>query len=114
MDHLPAGTVTLLFTDVEGSTQLVQRLGADYGAVLAEYRDLLRRVFKDTHGQEVDTQGDSFFVAFHRAADALEAAVAVQRAVAQQAWAGNVTFRTRISIHTGEPSVAAGGYVGLD
>ena len=83
MPDLPTGTVTLLFTDIEGSTQLLQRLGPRYAEVLAEYRTLLRSFFAKYGGQEVDTQGDSFFVAFPRAIDAVRSAVAIQRVLAK-------------------------------
>ncbi len=72
MADLPTGTVTFLFTDIEGSTQLLQRLGPRYADVLAEYRSMLPSIFQAHGGQEVDTQGDSFFVAFPRALDAKE------------------------------------------
>ena len=75
MTALPTGTVTLLFTDIEGSTQLLQRLGDRYAPLLAEYQRLLRSAFQAAGGQEVDTQGDSFFVVFPRAVDALAAAL---------------------------------------
>src|SRR6476661_1868041 len=81
MPELPTGTVTLLFTDIEHSTQLLQRLGVRYGDVLTEYRALLRSIFQAHDGREVDTQGDSFFVAFPRAVDAVIAAVEIQRAL---------------------------------
>ncbi|MGO8947999.1 MAG: adenylate/guanylate cyclase domain-containing protein, partial [Ktedonobacterales bacterium] len=77
---LPTGTVTLLFTDIAGSTQLLQHLGERYGGVLQVCRSLMRSAFQEWHGYEVDTQGDAFFVAFARATDALSAAVAVERA----------------------------------
>ena len=111
---LPTGTVTLLFSDIEGSTRLLQQLGAGYEMVLADCRILLRRAFQAHHGQEVDTQGDSFFVAFARATDAAEAAVEMQRALAFHAWPNGVTVRVRMGLHTGEPSQTAEGYVGLD
>ena len=114
MPDLPTGTVTFLFTDIEGSTQLLQRLGPRYGDVLAAYRQLLRTIFEEHKGQEVDTQGDSFFVAFPRAADAVAAAVAVQRALAAHAWPEGVTVATRMGLHTGEPRRGGEGYVGLD
>src|SRR4051794_15096182 len=114
MADLPTGTVTLLFTDIEGSTQLLQRLGTRYGDVLAEYRTLLRSIFQAHDGHEVDTQGDSFFVAFPRALDAVEAAVALQRALAVNAWPDGGTPVTRIGLHTGEPRRGDEGYVGLD
>ncbi len=75
MADLPTGTVTLLFTDIEGSTRLLQQQGAHYGTLLAEYRDLLRSIFQTHGGHEVDTQGDSFFVVFPRAVDAVAAAI---------------------------------------
>ncbi len=82
MHHLPTGTVTLLFTDIEGSTRLLQQLGDRYADLLEEYRQLLRAVFQQWNGHEVDTQGDALFVAFARALDALSAAVDVQRTLA--------------------------------
>src|SRR5215469_17362869 len=82
MRELPTGTVTLLFTDIEGSTRLLHHLGERYSDVLAECRRLLRASFHQHHGHEVDTQGDAFFVSFARATDAVMAAVAVQRSLA--------------------------------
>jgi len=115
MKFHPTGTVTLLFTDIEGSTNLLQRLGGEqYAAVLAEQRDLLRHVFHAFDGHEVDTQGDAFFVAFARATDAVAAAVECQRALAGHAWPEGVTVRVRMGLHTGEPIRATEGYVGLD
>ena len=76
MADLPSGTVTFLFTDIEGSTRLLQQLGAGYPAILAAHQQLLRSAFQATNGYEVDTQGDSFFVTFARAADAVAAAAA--------------------------------------
>ena len=73
MHHLPMGTVTLLFSDIEGSTSLLQQLGERYSQVLGECRRLLRAAFQQWHGQEVDTQGDSFFLVFARATDAVSA-----------------------------------------
>ena len=105
---LPTGTVTLLFTDIEGSTQLVHELGASYGELLAEHRRLMREVFSRCRGVEVDTQGDAFFVAFARATDAVAAAREAQTVLA----GGPV--RVRIGVHTGEPVVAEEGYVGID
>jgi len=114
MRELPTGTVTLLFTDIEGSTRLLQQVGERYAGVLAECRQLLRTVFQQWHGHEVDTQGDSFFVAFARATDAIAAAVAMQRALAARAWPNGVTIPVRMGLHTGEPLRTAEGYVGLD
>jgi predicted ATPase/class 3 adenylate cyclase/DNA-binding CsgD family transcriptional regulator len=112
--HLPRGTVTLLFTDIEGSTQLLEQLGERYANVLAECRRLLRHAFHQYHGHEVDTQGDAFFVAFARATDALFAAVAAQLALARNGWPEGMAVRMRMGLHTGEPQFTPEGYVGLD
>ncbi|HEY6103698.1 MAG TPA: tetratricopeptide repeat protein [bacterium] len=112
---LPAGTVTFVFTDIEGSTDLVRRLGDEaYAAVLAEHQTLVRTAVQAHGGHEVDTQGDSFFVAFESAASALAAAVEIQRVLIDHRWPEGSPVRVRIGLHTGEPVVAAGGYVGLD
>jgi len=112
--HLPGGTVTLLFIDIEGSTSLLQQVGERYTQVLDECRRLLRAAFHRWHGHEVDTQGDSFFVSFARATDALEASVDAQQALAHHAWPDDVKVRVRMGLHTGEPQLSAEGYVGLD
>ncbi len=114
LHSLPSGTVTLLFTDIEGSTRLLQQLGDRYASVLAESRHLLRTAFQEWGGHEVDTQGDAFFVAFARATDAVLAAVDAQRALAAHPWPEGAAVRVRIGLHTGEPSLASEGYVGLD
>lgn len=111
--HLPSGTVTLLFSDIERSTQLLQRLRGRYAAILAEHQRLLRAAFEQGHGQEIDTQGDSFFVAFRTARDAVAAAIAVQRALAEHPWPDGVRVRVRIGLHTAEPEAGAERYVGL-
>ncbi len=113
MTELPSGTVTFLFTDIEGSTALLKRLGEGYGQVLGEHQRLLREAFEAAGGQEMDTQGDAFFVAFARAKNAVAAAVEGQRALAAHGWPENVPVRVRIGIHSGEPAVAGGRYVGL-
>ncbi len=114
MSELPTGTLTLLFTDIEGSTRLLQQVGAGYDALLQECRLLLRTAFGQWHGQEVDTQGDAFFVVFARASDAVCAAVDIQRALAAHSWPQDAVVRVRIGLHTGEPQRSAEGYVGLD
>src|SRR5215472_8100725 len=114
MRELPTGTVTLLFTDIEGSTRLLHHLGERYSEVLAECRALMRAAFHEYHGHEVDTQGDSFFVAFARASDAVSAVVAAQRALANHSWPVGTTVRVRMGLHTGEPMRSTEGYVGLD
>src|SRR4029079_13471336 len=110
MADLPTVTVTLLFTDIAGSTQLLQRLGARYGDVLAEYRALLRSIFQSHDGSEVDTQGDSFFVAFLRAVDAVHAAVEIPQRLSAHPWPEGVTMATRMGLHTGEPQRGSEGY----
>ncbi|MGB8005377.1 MAG: tetratricopeptide repeat protein [Gaiellaceae bacterium] len=108
MPELPSGTVTFLFMDIEGSTRLLHELGDAYAAALAEHRDKLRSAFAANDGVEVDTQGDAFFVAFHKASDALAAA-----ASGRDALAGG-PIRVRMGVHTGEPLVTEEGYVGID
>jgi RimJ/RimL family protein N-acetyltransferase/class 3 adenylate cyclase len=110
----PGGTVTFLFTDIEGSTRLLQELGNDYGQVVADHRRLLRDVFQRAGGHEVDTQGDAFFYSFTRARDAVLAAVDGQRALAGHTWPQGAEVRVRMGLHTGEPTVGEEGYVGLD
>ncbi len=114
MPDRPTGTVTLLFTDMEGSTHLLQQLGKRYGSVLAECRRLLRTAFAQYNGYEIDTQGDAFFVAFARAIDAVAAAVTAQRVLAGAPWPESVVVRVRMGLHTGEPESSPEGYVGLD
>src|SRR5438874_515257 len=114
MHHLPRGTVTLLFTDMEGSTRLLQQVGERYTDLLEEYRQLLRAAFGRWNGNVVDTQGDGFFVAFARATDAVSGAVAAQHALASHVWPDGVVVRVRTGIHTGEPTLSSQGYSGLD
>jgi predicted ATPase/class 3 adenylate cyclase len=114
MMSLPDGTVTLLFTDLEGSTQHLLQLGPEYGSTLATYRQILRAAFTAAGGQEVDMEGDGFFVVFHRAADAINAAIAIQRTTADQSWPHGAMLRTRIGVHTGEPTLVGTGYIGID
>ena len=106
--ELPGGTVTFLFTDIEGSTRLLQEHGHDYVQLVADHRQALRSAFAGHSGVEVDTQGDAFFVAFPGVADAVAAAMEAQRALESG------PIRVRMGIHTGEPFVADDGYVGLD
>jgi class 3 adenylate cyclase len=113
--NLPSGTVTFLFSDIEGSTALLKRLGDErYAELLQTHRRIVRETFARYHGQEIDTQGDAFFYSFHRAREAVAAAVAVQRAHAEQAWPEGVAVRMRLGLHTGEPAVGEDGYTGLD
>lgn len=111
---LPTGTVTLLFTDIAGSTQLLQQSGNRYADILTICRQLLRAAFQQWNGHEVDTQGDAFFVAFARATDAVSAAVTAQRSISHFAWPKDVEVRVRMGLHTGEPERSSEGYLGLD
>jgi predicted ATPase/class 3 adenylate cyclase/DNA-binding CsgD family transcriptional regulator len=111
---LPAGTITLLFADIEGSTQLLQQLGNGYSELLASCRALLRSAFQGQRGHVVDTQGDAIFAAFARASDALCAAVTSQRALASHTFPEGAMVRMRMGLHTGEPQRTAEGYAGLD
>ncbi len=114
MLDVPTGTITLLFTDIEGSTLLLQHVGEQYSHVLAQCRRLLHAAFQQYHGHEVDMQGDSLFFAFARATDAASAAVAAQRALASHTWPAGAAVRVRMGLHTGEPQRTEDGYVGLD
>jgi class 3 adenylate cyclase len=115
MPNLPSGTVTFLFSDIEGSTSLLKELGDEqYAELLRTHRSLVRETFGLYHGQEIDTQGDAFFYSFHRAREAVAAAVAVQRAHHDQAWPQGVSVRMRLGLHTGEPAIGEEGYTGLD
>jgi class 3 adenylate cyclase len=114
MATLPSGTVTFVFSDIEGSTALVKRLGDRYGDVLADHRRLMREALGDRGGVEIDTQGDAFFFAFARARDAVAASVEAQRAHAAHTWPEGVDVRMRMGLHTGEPAVGEEGYHGID
>ena len=107
------GTVTFLFTDIEGSTSLLHSLGERYAEALAAHQRILRRAFARYDGIEVDTQGDAFFVAFASARDGVAAALDAQRALASQRWPDDQMVRVRMGIHTCEARPAAEGYVGL-
>ncbi|MEX2394642.1 MAG: adenylate/guanylate cyclase domain-containing protein, partial [Actinomycetota bacterium] len=113
MSELPTGTATFLFTDIEGSTKLVHELGEDYDALLDVHRELLRTAFVANNGVEIGTEGDSFFVVFARATDALRAAVEAQRALTSHEWPRGQEIRVRMGMHTGEARVVADDYVGL-
>jgi len=114
VSSLHGGTVTFVFTDIEGSTKLLERLGERYAEALAEHRRIVRDAFGGRGGRELDTQGDAFFYAFERARDAVAATVAAQRALTTHAWPDGAEVRVRMSVHTGEPVVGEEGYVGID
>ena len=112
--ELPAGTLTMLFSDMEGSTRLLSRLGTCYADLLSAQRSLLRTAFGAHHGTELGTEGDSFFIVFSSAVDAVRACAAGQRALAGHAWPQDVAPRVRMGLHTGEPARHEDGYVGMD
>jgi predicted ATPase/class 3 adenylate cyclase len=114
MTDLPTGTVTFLFTDIEGSTGLLQTLGDRYAAVQDEHAVVVRRAVSEGGGVEVSTHGDAFFVAFHNPAGAVRAAVAAQRALASHDWSPGPPVRVRMGVHTGEGTLGGDDYVGLD
>jgi len=114
MPDLPSGTVTFVFSDIEGSTALLKQLGEGYDRVLSDHRRLMRECFTERGGVEIDTQGDAFFFAFPRARDAVEAAVEAQRAHAVHDWPEGGAVHVRMGLHTGEPAVGSEGYLGLD
>src|SRR5215218_188612 len=113
MSDLPSGTVTFLFSDIEGSTALLRRLRDRYGEVLADHHRLLRTAFSEAGGTEIDSQGDAFFFCFRKARDAVRAAVAGQRALDAHEWPEDTTVRVRMGIHTGEASLTDDRYHGL-
>jgi len=114
MGALPTGTVTFLFTDIEGSTRLLEHLGDRYADALTQYRHLLCSAVQERGGQQVDTQGDAFFFAFPRARDAVAAAVAAQRGILRHPWTDGVSVRVRMGLHTGEALATETRYVGMD
>ncbi len=113
MPELLTGTVTFLFTDIEGSTRLLQSDREGWSAMLARHQELLRTAFAAEGGAEVGTEGDSFFVAFPTAPGAVAAALAAQRALAREPWPDDAEVRVRMGMHTGEASFGTEGYVGL-
>src|SRR5689334_12609377 len=102
---LPQGTVTFLFSDIEGSTRLLQQLGEHWKHVVEQHQALLRTAFEAWGGHEIRTEGDAFFVAFPRASDAVAAAAAGQRALAAHSWPEGCPVRVRMGLHTGEPKL---------
>src|SRR5512133_2226789 len=111
----PKGTVTLLFSDIEGSTSMLEQLGPQrYAEVLEVHRRLLREAFDQHDGYEVDEEGDAFLVSFARAGDAVAAAAAGQRSLAKATWPENVKLGVRMGVHTGEPLAVPPKYVGID
>jgi predicted ATPase/class 3 adenylate cyclase len=112
--EIPTGTVTFLFTDIEGSTRLAQDLGEAWPPLLERHRQIARAAWADQYGVEIGTEGDSFFVVFASAPHAAAAAVAVQRGLAAEEWPAGGQIRSRMGLHTGEGVLSGGSYVGLD
>lgn len=110
----PSGTITFLFTDIEGSTRLLEKMGDQYASALSQHHEILRAALRKWNGHEVDTQGDAFFVTFARAIDAVQCAAEAQRAFAAHPWQPGAQLRVRMGLHTGEPLIASTGYVGMD
>src|SRR5437763_12074783 len=110
---LPTGTLTFLFTDLEGSTHLLQRLGDRYPALLATHYELMRAAFYRNGGQEVGTRGDALFVVFEQASAAVSGAAAAQLALGGHEWPDDCEVRVRMGLHTGEAEVVDGDYVGV-
>jgi predicted ATPase/class 3 adenylate cyclase len=111
---LPTGTITMLFSDIEGSTALLNRLGDRYGDALSAQRALLRAAITRWHGRELGTEGDSFFVVFEAAGDAVGCCLAAQRALAGHDWPDGTEVRVRMGLHSGEPARHEDGYIGMD
>jgi len=110
---LPRGTVTFLLTDIEGSTRLLERLGDEYAGLLRDVRALIRTSVRAASGLEVDARADEFFAVFRRSAQALDAALAIQRALRDKTWPRDAEVRVRIGMHTGRPTLTDSGYVGI-
>jgi len=114
MRELPTGTVTLLFSDIEGSTALLSRAGERYAGALSAQRVLMRAAISACGGMEMGTEGDSFYVVFESASAALECCLAAQRALAGYPWPDGCRVRVRMGLHSGEPAPHEDGYVGMD
>ena len=110
---LPKGHVTFLLTDIEGSTELLGRLDDQYASLLTDVRRRVRAAVRQAGGREVSARGDDQFAVFERASAALEAALAIQRAMQAGGWPGGVDVRLRIGLHRGRPELTDTGYVGL-
>ena len=108
MSELPSGTVTILFTDIEGSTRLLQQLGEKYAALIADHNQLLREASEPNNGHVMGMEGDSFFVVFPRALDSINAVLQSQHALATHSWPEGVNVRVRMGLHTGEPQMSSG------
>jgi class 3 adenylate cyclase len=110
---LPTGFVTLLMSDIEGSTALLRSLGDRYRDLLNEVRDTQRTAVSQAGGREIDFRADEFFAVFERAVDAVRAAMTMQRALRERGWPEDLEVRIRIGIHSGQPTLTDAGYIGL-
>jgi len=110
---LPTGSLTLLLTDIEGSTALLSRLGDRYGDLLRDVRGILRQAVVGAGGWEVDARADEYFAVFKWAGDAVHSAVDFQRALAERTWPERVAVKVRVGIHSGRPTLTDTGYIGL-
>jgi class 3 adenylate cyclase len=111
--ELPRGLVTLLFTDVEGSTPLLARLGDDYAAVIDRVTSVIRQSIDRHGGREVEVRADEYFAVFDEATPAVRAALATQRSLGRVEWPDSSEVRVRIGIHTGRVELTRAGYLGL-
>ena len=111
---LPTGTVTFLFTDIEGSTRLAESTGAGWAGILERHFEVLRAAVSEHDGIEFGTEGDALFAVFGSAPGAAAAAVDAQRGFQAEGWPGGATVRVRMGLHTGEGQLSGGTYVGLD
>jgi class 3 adenylate cyclase len=114
MTELPTGTVTFLFTDIEGSTRLLQELGDEYRAMQDLHSAIMRRAMAEAGGTEIRTEGDSFFVAFRTPGAAIRAVVAAQRSLGRDIWPQGRPLRVRMGLHTGEGVRGGDEYLGID
>jgi class 3 adenylate cyclase len=113
-EPFPTGTVTFLFTDIEGSTKLLQDLGDGYEAIQGAHAEILRDAIASGEGREIRTEGDSFFAAFTSAIGSISAAVAAQRALHAYRWPSGTGLRVRMGVHTGEGRLGGDDYIGID
>ena len=114
MSELPTGTVTFYFSDIEGSTRLIQQLGDRYPEVLLAHHTIQREALQANHGHELRTEGDSFFIVFDSALNACAGAAAVQKALSDYRWPDSGQVRVRIGLHTGEATLVGNEYLGLE
>lgn len=113
-EHKLSGTVTFLFTDIEGSTRLLHRLGEKYENILREHHRILRATINKFGGIEQDNAGDGFFISFNNAGNAVQSALEIQKIISSHHWDDGIQLRVRMGIHTGEAKKSESGYIGID